>query len=535
MLAGPGMIGERSRGMSWFGTRDTSGSAEAQALVTELQENSVALTKVLDALARADNAAGAAQAALEVVRRCFGWRYGSYWRIGAHDKALHFVVESGDAGPEFRAVTLSASFAEGVGLSGRAWKARDLVFVPDIGELADCVRAPVAQKVGVKSGVCFPLFEGGNVVATMDFFATEALHPSPHRLDTLRAVGRLVSQTLERLADSERQAAATADAKAVTVVLREVAAATTAQEAARRALDTIRREFGWTYGSYWQIDPQDNALHFVVESGTAGEEFRNVTERASFAEGVGLAGRAWRKRDMLFVPDLGEMTDCVRAPAAQRAGVKSGVALPLLVRGTVVGTMDFFSADVLQELSDSRAAALRNAAHLVAEAMQRIEEANRISAAGAELVTSIEEAERNVVQATSVALAAQTKTADANASVQRLERSSTEIGNVVKVITSIAEQTNLLALNATIEAARAGELGKGFAVVAGEVKELAQSTARATDDVGNLVAAIQSDAATVVDALAGIAQIVDRINETQTMISGVLTEQAAVTRDIVGA
>jgi methyl-accepting chemotaxis protein len=237
---------------------------------------------------------------------------------------------------------------------------------------------------------------------------------------------------------------------------------------------------------------------------------------------------------MVFVQDLGELTDCVRAPAAQRAGVKSGVALPLIVQGKVIGTMDFFTTEVLGELSDSRADALRNAVFLVAEAMQRIEETSRINSAGAELVTSIEEAERNVVAATSVAGEAQSMTADANASVHRLEESSTKIGDVVRVITSIAEQTNLLALNATIEAARAGELGKGFAVVAGEVKELAQSTARATDDVGNLVGAIQRDAATVVEALAGIGQIVGKINETQTMISGVLTEQAAVTRDIVG-
>ncbi|MEV6630277.1 GAF domain-containing protein [Actinoplanes sp. NPDC051470] len=491
--------------------------------------------KVLDALAGADTTAGAAQAALDAVRDSFGWAYGSYWRVNGAEKALRFVTESGDAGSEFRKVTRSASFAEGVGLAGRAWRARDLVFVADLGELADCVRAPVAQRAGVKSGVCFPLFEGGAVVATMDFFATETLDPSPQRLDTLRAVGRLVSQSLERLADGERQAAATADAGAVTTVLREVSAAASAADAARRALDTIRREFGWAYGSYWQVEPRDNALHFVVESGTAGEEFRRVTEQASFAEGVGLAGRAWRKKDMLFVRDLGELTDCVRSPAAQRAGVKSGVALPLIVRGAVIGTMDFFTTEVLDELSAGRADALRSAVFLVAEAMQRIEETNRVSAAGAELVTSIEEAERNVVQATTVAVEAQTMTVNANASVRRLEESSGKIGDVVKVITAIAAQTNLLALNATIEAARAGELGKGFAVVAGEVKELAQSTAHATDDVGNLVTAIQTDAATVVEALAGIGQIVDRINETQTMISGVLTEQAAVTRDIVGA
>jgi GAF domain-containing protein len=521
--------------MGLFGSGNAAVLARAQATTAESQENSTAVLQVVQALGRARSVAEATRIALDAVRESFGWAYGSFWRVDPQAKVLRFAAESGDAGPEFRQVTLSASFAEGVGLSGRAWRAKDLVFVPDIGQLTDCVRAPVAVRAGVRSGVCFPVLADGRVVGTMDFFTTDTLDPSPQRLDTLRAVGLLVSQSLERLADAERQTDASADSAAVTAVLRAVTAAASPEQAARTALEAIRTGFGWAYGSYWHVDTRDNALHFVVESGSAGEEFRRVTEQASFGEGVGLAGRAWRKRDMLFVRDLGDMTDCVRAPAAQRAGVKSGVALPLIVRGTVIGTMDFFTTDVLDELSDSRAQALRNAVFLVAEAMQRIEETNRINAAGAELVTSIEEAERNVVAATSVAARAQNMTADANSSVRRLEESSTKIGDVVKVITSIAEQTNLLALNATIEAARAGELGKGFAVVAGEVKELAQRTARATDDVGNLVGAIQRDAATVVDALAGIGQIVDKINETQTMISGVLTEQAAVTRDIVGA
>jgi len=101
------------------------------------------------------------------------------------------------------------------------------------------------------------------------------------------------------------------------------------------------------------------------------------------------------------------------------------------------------------------------------------------------------------------------------------------------VITAIAAQTNLLALNATIEAARAGESGKGFAVVASEVKDLAQETAKATEDVATLIAAIQHDAGNVVDSLGAIGAIVEQINQTQTMISSVLTEQATVTKDIL--
>ncbi|GID62029.1 hypothetical protein Aco03nite_104330 [Actinoplanes couchii] len=519
--------------MGLFGSGRKAALLHAQQQLTESQENTAAVLKIVQALGAAHSVDQAVMAALDTIRDSFQWSYGSFWRLDTAGRVLRFAVESGDAGPEFGAVTRSASFAEGVGLSGRAWRSKDLVFVPDLSQLTDCVRAPVAAKAGVRSGACFPLMEGGRIVGTMDFFTTSDAVPSQQRLDTLRTVGLLVSQCIERLAYSAGQQEAAADANAVAVVLRAVSESTNAEDAARTALEAIRTEFGWAYGSYWHIDSRDNALHFVVESGTAGEEFRRVTEQASFTEGVGLAGKTWRKRDLLFVRDLGEMTDCVRAPAAQRAGVKSGVSLPLIVRDSVIGTMDFFTTDAMEELSDSRANALRNAVFLVAEAMQRIEEANRISAAGGELVTSIEEAERNVIDATLVASEAQVMTADANESVRRLEASSGKIGAVVKVITSIAEQTNLLALNATIEAARAGELGKGFAVVAGEVKELAQSTARATEDVGNLVTAIQTDAGTVVQALTKISTVVDRINETQTTISGVLTEQAAVTRDIV--
>ena len=124
-------------------------------------------------------------------------------------------------------------------------------------------------------------------------------------------------------------------------------------------------------------------------------------------------------------------------------------------------------------------------------------------------------------------------TAEANERVAGLGESSADIGKVVKVIRGIADQTNLLALNATIEAARAGEAGRGFAVVANEVKELAAETARATTDVDAKVTAIQEQVERVVTALGAISTVVESINETQSVISGVLTEQTAVTKAIL--
>ncbi|WP_045748479.1 MULTISPECIES: GAF domain-containing protein [Actinoplanes] len=507
-------------------------SAQLNAELAEARQDVQAVTATVREMEKAKTPEEAIGKALALVRDRFGWAYASYWQLDNTAQVLRFSQESGSVTDEFRKVTLEASFAEGVGLSGRAWRSRDLVFVKNLADLTDCVRAPAATRAGVKSGVCLPLVEDGKVVGTMDFFAMEELDPTESRLNVLRSVGVLVGAALGRLHEEVRQEKATQDVDAVSTVIREMTQATSRDQALRSALETIRKDFDWQYGSFWKLDENDQVLRFALESGDAGAEFRRVTMSASFAKGVGLSGRAWARGDLVFVEDLGELTDCVRRPAAQAAGVKSGVCLPIRINGQIVGTMDFFATRTLI-MYPGRESALRNTAFLVGQALERFSSTEHLHSAGRELLDSIAEVERNVGSASAVAAKSEQLTVEANEQVAALGEASAEINKVVQTIQSIAAQTNLLALNATIEAARAGESGKGFAVVAGEVKELARETAEATTEVSQRVATIQSRVDEVTASLAQIHTAVEQINETQELIGGVLKEQVATTGAIL--
>lgn len=155
-----------------------------------------------------------------------------------------------------------------------------------------------------------------------------------------------------------------------------------------------------------------------------------------------------------------------------------------------------------------------------------------VSAAVEELGASVDEIARSTSEASAVVAEAVTLAHRADEEVVRLGEASSAIGSVVELITSIAQQTNLLALNATIEAARAGELGKGFAVVAHEVKELANETAKATDEIAHQIGTIQAETGEAVDAIRRIAESIERMNEYQQGISSAIEEQAATTREI---
>ncbi|WP_263731519.1 methyl-accepting chemotaxis protein [Cellulomonas sp. SG140] len=249
-------------------------------------------------------------------------------------------------------------------------------------------------------------------------------------------------------------------------------------------------------------------LHELLEAGAGGD----LTKR----------GRDTRRDEFgALVGRYGVMADSLSTTVGTVAVGSSGLA---------AGAEELTVAAA--EIHSSATETAERSEVLAAAAEQVSSNVRTVAAATEEMSASIREIAQSTSTAVGIAAGAVSTARTANSTVARLGSSSTEIGNVVKLITSIAEQTNLLALNATIEAARAGEAGKGFAVVAGEVKDLARETAQATEDIGRRIEAIQADSQAAADAIAEVTGVIERINETQQTIATAVEEQTATTNEI---
>jgi hypothetical protein len=187
-----------------------------------------------------------------------------------------------------------AVLTEGAGFGGRALRERTTVIMDTPPARDTCLRWGTASATGARQGAFVPIVEDGTVVAIAEMYTTGTLPFVGPRREKWQAILRVAGH-------ARRAALATAalqetfdDRVAVTAVVTEMGGARDQREALRVALDTVREAFGWSYGSYWAPDEAADVLRFEQESGSAGEEFRAVTLAATFAEGVGLSGRAWR-------------------------------------------------------------------------------------------------------------------------------------------------------------------------------------------------------------------------------------------------
>jgi len=185
-----------------------------------------------------------------------------------------------------------------------------------------------------------------------------------------------------------------------------------------------------------------------------------------------------------------------------------------------------------QSLSSVAAEANRQAATVAAASEEASSNVATVAAAAEELSSSIHEISRQVHAAAGISSTAVAQAVKTTEIVNGLASSAELIGSVVKLINDIASQTNLLALNATIEAARAGDAGKGFAVVAGEVKSLANQTARATEEISQHIAGVQTATGAAVEAIQAITGTIGEINQISGAIASAVEEQGAATQEI---
>jgi methyl-accepting chemotaxis protein len=264
-----------------------------------------------------------------------------------------------------------------------------------------------------------------------------------------------------------------------------------------------------------------------LEHASAGKFYRRVLLR-------GMPG-AYRRAAEVINRATSDMAAQARELSRARA---RQLELADRFEGTILGVVATLASSATEMQATARgltataSSTAEQATTVSAAAAQTASRVHTVAAAAEELTSSIAEVDRRVGEAATMAARLSADASRTEATMARLSGMSHQIGRVTRVITQIAAHTKLLALNATIEAARAGDAGKGFAVVASEVKNLAQSTATATDEITDQIAAMQSSTEDAVTAISAMSRTIEQMKESGAAMSLAVQEQATATREI---
>jgi methyl-accepting chemotaxis protein len=473
----------------------------AQEREVEQSANVAAVNKVLEAVSRSTSVNDAARAALDTVKESLDWAYGSYWVIDPAENNLKFAVESGSVNDEFRRVTMEARFREGEGLSGRAWKNRDLLFVEDLAELKDCCRAPVAKRAGVKSGIAVPILQGGQVAGMMDFFSLETLHPSEQRLDALRNGGRAVSSAIERIAAAERERQLATELKTkvdgILEVVRAAAKGDLTREVSVRGSDAIGQMGEGLAQFFTDLRTSVSAIAQNSQSlATASEELSSVSqqmsanaeETSSQANVVSAASAQVNHHLQTVSAGTEEMSASIREiakNATDAAKVATEAVKVAQVTNATVAKLGESSAEIGQVIKVITSIAQQTnllALNATIEAARAGEAgkgfavvANEVKELAKETAAATEDISRKIE-------AIQGNTQDAVGAIGRITAIINQINDISTTIaTAVEEQnatTNEMSRNVSEAATGAGEIVKNIAGVA----DAAQSTSHGAGD-----------------------------------------------------
>jgi methyl-accepting chemotaxis protein len=302
-----------------------------------------------------------------------------------------------------------------------------------------------------------------------------------------RYIGPMVTWEVitEQLQTREREAELAANTAAINQLLMALSRVRSVREVFSAAIGTVREAFGWSYGSFWEIDPADQCLRFVQDSGTVNEEFRRVTSESRFREGEGLNGQAWQSRELVFVPDLSEMKTCSRAPAARRSGLKSGVCFPIMMGGRVIGTMDFLTEERINP-SPARLDALRNVGRLVSGALERVEQQIRLDQSKKELEAKVNELMKAARTAAAGDLTVTVEVRGDDDMGRLGEALASMIGDLKNLISEIIESANQFAEGSRVVAESASYLSESAQNQAATVEEMSASIQQLSHAILNI-------------------------------------------------